>query len=235
MNKRTREIVALLLLTVLGIVVLAAMAWYIFIGHNWNVAASNIDESIGQMEDYNVILFEGETLPQTEIDRISMSQPMLDDENRGYRKPRQNEEVPSEPVSIHAAASEYRQKGATVFILHPETPDVYSPPLVLNKNGFTIGLFYADGSMSRLAAQVIASDLKVRGVDFVITIVDDARLLDMTASSVDVVICTTDEDLSSHGEYHGNAFCVQSPLVGTVQTIIIAPSRVITSKTVTWL
>lgn len=235
MNKRTREIVALLLLTVLGLVVLAAMAWYIFIGHNWNVAASNIDESIGQMDGYNVILFEGEALPQTEIDRISMSQPLLDDENRGNLKSKGDEVEPNEPVSIEAAASEYRQKGATVFKLHPETPEVYSPPVVLNKNGLTIGVFYADGSMSRLTAQVIAADLKVRGVDFVITIVDDVRLLDIPASSVDIVICNVDEDIPSHGEYHGNAFCVQSPLVGTVQTLIIAPSRVITSKTITWL
>ena len=87
MGKRTREIVALVMLALLGLIVLAAMVWYIFIGHNWNIAASNIDESIGQMDGYTVILYEGQTLPSTERNRISSNQPLLDDENRGMQKP----------------------------------------------------------------------------------------------------------------------------------------------------
>lgn len=59
MQKRTREILALLLLVVLVLVGVGAMAYYIFIGHNWNVAASNIDDRIGQMDGYTVVLYDG--------------------------------------------------------------------------------------------------------------------------------------------------------------------------------
>lgn len=234
MGKRTREIVALVLLALLGLIVLAAMAWYIFIGHNWNVAASNIDETVGQMDGYTVILYEGQSLPQSELDRISAEQPMLDDENRSIQK-HQVEEATDEPVSIHEAASYYRQKGATVFMLHPETPTTYEPAFVLNKNGMSLGVFYADGSTTRMKAQIEGAGLKPRGADFVVMVVDDARMIDEPVAAADIVICSTDEGLSSHGEYHDGVFCVDSPLVGHVQTIIISPSRVLTSKTITWL
>ncbi len=59
MQKRTREIVALVLLAVLGIAAVCAMGWYILAGHGWNVTASNIDDSIGQMDGYTVFLVEG--------------------------------------------------------------------------------------------------------------------------------------------------------------------------------
>ena len=234
MGKRTREIVALVMLALLGLIVLAAMVWYIFIGHNWNIAASNIDESIGQMDGYTVILYEGQTLPTSERNRISSSQPLLDDENRGMQKPDEEPEQ-NEPVSMHEAASYYRQMGATVFMLKPNSPYAYDPPIVLNKNDFYIGIYYADGSTPRLEAQLRTADLKMRGVDFVVLLVNDARMLTNTLSSVDIIICTSDEELSSHGEYHDGTFCVDSPLLGQVQTIIISPSNVLTSKTITWL
>lgn len=59
MQKRTREIIALVLLLVLGVGVALAMGWYILVGHNWNVAASNIDDSLGQMDGYTVFLVQG--------------------------------------------------------------------------------------------------------------------------------------------------------------------------------
>ena len=225
MGKRTREIVALVMLALLGLIVLAAMVWYIFIGHNWNIAASNIDESIGQMDGYTVILYEGQTLPSTERNRISSNQPLLDDENRGLQKPDEEPEQ-NEPVSMHEAASYYRQMGATVFMLKPQAPYAYDPPIVLNKNGF----FMMDGE------KVYMQKGKDQYADdFVVLLVNDARMLTNTLSSVDIIICTSDEELSSHGEYHDGTFCVDSPIIGQVQTIIISPSNVLTSKTITWL
>lgn len=235
MNKRTREIVALVLLALLGLVVLAAMAWYIFIGHNWNRAATNIDETVGQMDGYTVVLFEGQMLPASERDRISDEQPLLDDENRGLHERKAVASSEEDQVSISEAASYYRQKGATVFILHLEASDTYDTPLVLNKNGCWLGIFHADGATSRLSAQVKAAELKTRGVDFVVMIVDDVRMIANPISSADILICTSDEGLSSTGEYHENSFCIETPFVGQVQTIIISPSRVLTTKAITWL
>lgn len=60
-----RNIAALLLLGLLAIGGICAMGWYIFMGHGWNVTASNIDDSIGQMDGYTVFLLEGTRPPVT--------------------------------------------------------------------------------------------------------------------------------------------------------------------------
>ncbi len=236
MNKRTREIIALVLLVLLGGAVLAAMAWYILVGHNWNVAATTIDETVGKMDGYTVLLFEGKTLPENERTKISDSQPMLDDDNRGTSHARaHDEDASAEPLTTNMVAPYYRQKGATVFVLHPERPTDYAPPVIANKNGCYLGILYVDGSTTRASAQYKASVLEKLDVDFVVGVVDDARLIDEPAASIDILLCSTDEELSSKGEYHGSTFCVDSPYIGQVQALIIAPSNVITSKTISSL
>lgn len=63
MSSETREkqaLVVFLLLVVLG---MSGLIWYLFAGHSWNVAASNIDDSVGQMEGYTAILYAG-TMPE---------------------------------------------------------------------------------------------------------------------------------------------------------------------------
>lgn len=59
MEKRTREIIALVMLIVLGMIVAGAMAWYILVGHNWNQAATHIDDMVGSMDDYTVVVYDG--------------------------------------------------------------------------------------------------------------------------------------------------------------------------------
>ena len=36
-----------------------AMGWYILVGHNWNQAATHIDDMVGSMDGYTVIVYEG--------------------------------------------------------------------------------------------------------------------------------------------------------------------------------
>ena len=59
MEKRTREIIALVMLLALGLIVAGAMAWYIFVGHNWNKAATHIDDLVGSMDGYTVVVYDG--------------------------------------------------------------------------------------------------------------------------------------------------------------------------------
>lgn len=69
MEKRTREIIALALLIALGLGVGGAMVWYIVVGHNWNIAATHIDDYVGEMDGYTVILYEG-TTPRATIGAV---------------------------------------------------------------------------------------------------------------------------------------------------------------------
>lgn len=47
------------MLLVLGVGVACAMAWYILVGHNWNQAATHIDDMVGSMDGYTVVVFDG--------------------------------------------------------------------------------------------------------------------------------------------------------------------------------
>ena len=62
MSNGTREKQALGVFLLLIVLSTFGIAWYMDAGHSWNVAASSIDEKVGQMEGYTSIVYAG-TLP----------------------------------------------------------------------------------------------------------------------------------------------------------------------------
>ena len=62
MSNGTREKQALGVFLILIVLSTFGIAWYMVAGHSWNVAASSIDERVGQMEGYTSIVYAG-TLP----------------------------------------------------------------------------------------------------------------------------------------------------------------------------
>ena len=62
MSNGTREKQALGVFLSLIVLSTFGIAWYMVAGHSWNVAASSIDEKVGQMEGYTSIVYAG-TLP----------------------------------------------------------------------------------------------------------------------------------------------------------------------------
>lgn len=62
MSNGTREKQALGVFLLLIVLSTFGIAWYMVAGHSWNVAASSIDEKVGQMEGYISIVYVG-TLP----------------------------------------------------------------------------------------------------------------------------------------------------------------------------
>ena len=87
MQKRTREIIALGMLAVFAILAICGVSWYIFVGHRWNEAASIIDDRVGNMDGYTVVLYEG-LLPEDEVrelvssSRISGAVALMEEEER---------------------------------------------------------------------------------------------------------------------------------------------------------
>ncbi len=64
MASNTREKLALIVFALLIFLGLAGVCWYLVVGHSWNVAASNIDDSVGTMDGYTCIVFSGTTEPK---------------------------------------------------------------------------------------------------------------------------------------------------------------------------
>lgn len=59
MSNGTREKQALGVFLLLIVLSTFGIAWYMVAGHSWNVAASSIDEKVGQMEGYTSIVYAG--------------------------------------------------------------------------------------------------------------------------------------------------------------------------------
>ncbi|MGI6104968.1 MAG: alcohol dehydrogenase [Raoultibacter sp.] len=59
MESQSRDKVALVVFFGMVILAISGLIGYLMIGHNWNVAASNIDDATGSMEGYTTIVYEG--------------------------------------------------------------------------------------------------------------------------------------------------------------------------------
>lgn len=73
MSSETREKQALVVFVLLILLGMSGLVWYLFAGHSWNVAASNIDDSVGRMEGYTAILYAGTTPAETSSAKKSSS------------------------------------------------------------------------------------------------------------------------------------------------------------------
>ena len=69
MSTSSREKQALGVFVVLIVLGFCGLCWYLVAGHSWNVAASAIDEKVGQMDGYTAIVYSGTVLP--EVDEAS--------------------------------------------------------------------------------------------------------------------------------------------------------------------
>lgn len=208
---------ALVLLALLAVVGVGAMAWYMLVGHNWNVAASNIDDSIGQMEGYAVVLYEG-TSPAPEGASASSSS-----EGR-------------QPADISVVANDYLDKGATVFVVDAADLDRYREPFIVAKNGKRFGFLAAGSSERRSRVRADAVELSDGGAGFVVALTDDVTLCENAAEGLvgplSIVICDDPEGEAASGEYRGSTYCVSAPEVGRVGAVIVSPSGVLSSKVI---
>lgn len=63
MTSHQREKIALIVFALLIVLSLFGLCWYLVAGHSWNVAASNIDDTFGEMDGYTAIVFPGTVDP----------------------------------------------------------------------------------------------------------------------------------------------------------------------------
>ena len=235
MQKRTREILALVLLGVLLVVGVCAMGYYILVGHNWNVTASNIDDSIGQMEGYTVFLYEGTQPSPAESERISDAQPLLDDQARGISTETRESNGGGDPHDLADVVKSYQDKGATVFTLDASEPLRYSEPFVVGKNGKRVGVMSATEPIRKTEVRRSIRDLNAQEADCIVALTDDALLCKPLVHGISIIICDDSRKNVPNGEYRGSSYCVGVPYIGEVQAIVMSPSGVLSSKTITEL
>ena len=211
MEKRTREILALVLLVVLGLFAAGAMAWYVVAGHGWNQAATRIDDMVGSMDGYTVIVFESNA-KKTDRDR--------------HDKKR--------PVSAARVVKSYEEKDAKVLRIPSWYAKSHDDPFILKRGNKRIGLFDLPGEYRRnrgyLRSQV--RYLQKHSVDVIVAVTWSKSWTKAKLDGIDLLIVMRDAGIIENGEVRNAALCVDSPETGEVQAVIISPSGVLTSRTV---
>ena len=104
MEKRTREILALVILVALGMAAAGAMGWYMLVGHSWNVTATHIDDYVGEMEGYTVILADG-VVPVNASPKPSAASR---EAPAGASAPSAEASAPASPAGSRAATNEWQ-------------------------------------------------------------------------------------------------------------------------------
>ena len=254
MRKRTREILALVLLGIFAIVGASAMFYYIVVGHNWNVAASKIDESIGTLDGYTVVMFTGTRTPASltsssssssgsssspsaasdEASSASASSSSSTNSKKALAKAKKREKK-----LLKEAEAVYREKGARVFTVHADDLGRYSDPFIVAKSGERLGFMSVLNNELRSHVRANIAELSQGSPDYVVAVTNDPTLdtcaEDGLLDGVSIAICDGSKGLLPHEEWHGSTFCVNAPRHGKVGIVIIAPSGVMTAKTLSKL
>ena len=235
MQKRTREILAVALLALLLVAGGSAMGYYLFIGHNWNVAASNIDDTIGQMDGYTVLLYAGTRTPEGEEEdsNAASSDAGLSDDEPAVKLA---DLLDEQAADLERVVESYREKGANVFVLDVSDLHRYSEPFVVAKNGMRIGLLSAGKAERRSDIRADALYLSKKEVSLTVAVTNDERLDEAAEAGLigDVSIIVCDDQLGRfpNGRYCGSTFCAHTPYVGEVGVLIVSPSGVLSVKTI---
>lgn len=225
MKNVSREKIALIVFLVLAIAAGFVLFGYIFAGHSWNIAASNLDDTFGNMDGYTVIAYEGTAEgeqaeeQETEPEGDAAAAPLA-----GHKK-----ETPA--VELSEVESAYLDKGASILLLDTLNPSAYSEGTILKRGGKRYGIFSIGGETSRILVDEKVKYLTSQSVDYVVAILPDADLL-KSAEGIDIVISTHDPDASTMGEAANGSFRVATPEKGSVGAILISPSNVVSAKTI---
>lgn len=222
MEKSFREKIALAVFLVLVVLSLFGLGWYILAGHSWNVAASTIDDTVGEMEGYTAIIYPGTIETDGEscesegtVAHLSASQ---EDGERA--------------VDLARLQADYVEKGAEVLFLDLNDPSQYEEGSILKRGDKRIGVVSAAGSTTQLDVSRCLQSFERAEVDFTIVIAP-AKWKISRLDGIDIAICMDDEGIVAMGETEGGTFYVDAPCVGEAGVVLVSPSNVVSAKEVT--
>ena len=209
MKQLSREKLALLFFIFLILFGLGISLFYISsLSTPLNVAASNIDDAAGTLEDYTAIVYEG--LAEEKKDQASSSsankEPSEDLNKRSQNvnddssdeltasealpDTSDNEEEKS-AVTVRSVRKDYVEKGAAVFELNVADPSEYNTRSVVRAGKYTFGILSVNASTAATATELEAyiqkrvKEYEAIKIDFVVLVVSDLDVLmtDRTESS----------------------------------------------------
>ncbi len=196
MKEETRNKVALVVFVLILIAAGAILVSYFSTGRSWSVVATTVDDHVGQMGDYSVVVFEG-TLESKKKDG-----PYVSD------------------VRKH-----YASKEAGSLTLNLADHGRYKDPIVFDTGNKKIGVFEVDAYTSRATITRLVTKLRESGAEFVICITPKLAHIPLF-DGIDTVILTTENTESALDRDTGGTFVMTTPEKGSTAVLFISSNNV---------
>ncbi len=243
MSKTTRERIALVIFFVLVLAGAAILLSYFSTGRGWSVAATAVDDSVGQLGDYTVIVYSGVAEPESTDQEKSLSK---DEKGRITEADRQMglgvellnltqevEGIDAGRVFVSDVRDLYETRGAHVLTLDLSKKGVrYEQPHVFNVNGKRIGVFSLTARIPESELEQKIDALKEVGAESILCIASRPALVS-SYDGIDVVILTDGSHAYSVlNEPEDDTVMVNSPEQGSVGVVLLSSNNVPSVKSI---
>lgn len=213
MAKIQREKIALGLFAACVALILAGIGAYFVFGHSWNYAASHIDDVAGELDGYCVVLVEGQGIPE---------------------KARVNSEgmLTRQPKSVSGAIVEYRGKDASVFNVSMNDLRNLAHPVILEQGDYRVGISFASADSKAKDIQADCDYLHAHGCDVVMVASDGFKKVSKITGA-DIFLHDASYNIPRSQERRTDAHICAVPPVGEGLAIVVSPTELITTRTIT--
>lgn len=244
MDKVSREKIALVVFALLVAFAGAALTSYFSTARTWNVAASFVDDTVGRMDGYTVLVYSGTMAPE---EAPAIRSPADAPEGEQPVDPATNSiglailpilgalsapDAAEGAVFVSDVRSIYEQKDADVLSLDAGDLSRYAQPQVLKAGGRRIGVYSIDCYASGTLLSLYERRLREEGADMVVCLAARADLVGSYDHADVVVVTGPDEELTTSGEDRGRAFVVAAPKRGAVGVVVVTSSNVRSARVI---
>lgn len=231
MSKGIREKIALVVFAFLIVFAGVVLTSYFSTGRSWTKAATFVDDTLGNMNGYTGIVFNG-VLPEpletneeaapspfssgsvSEMIRLT-TLPLLERSPTGAY----------EGVFLSDVRDIYESKGAKVITLDLRNLGYYAVPTVYRVGDKRIGVFSATSYLRPAQVETIVDDLKAKGASSVVCIAPREAFLS-TSKGIDILLLTEDRSLTNMRIEDNDSTVVTSPSVGEIGVILLSTNDV---------
>lgn len=243
MDKASREKIALVVFLLLVAFAGVVLTSYFSTARTWNVAASFVDDTVGRMDGYTVLVYAGTVSPE---DAAAEADPAADPAPPDV-DPATNSiglailpllgsfggtEAEAPTVFVSDVRSLYEQKDAAVLSLDIADAARYDEPQVLRAGGKRVGVYAVSSYASATLLSCYERHLREEGADLVVCIAPSSRMLGSYDHADVVVVTGAERGLPTTGEDRGRAFVVESPERGSVGVVVVTSSNVRSARVI---
>ena len=220
---------------------------YIILGHNWNYAASDIDDTFGDMDDYTVLVYDG-TIVVDNSQQATLADRIQRKLNQWFNLDREEEateeevdavesnvivlesDVPAVAPTASQVAAVYREKGALVFNVNTSDPWAYEEGYVFQHGDMRIAILGVHELRSLASLQKEVDKLREYSINRLVVVTDDVSRV-AGVKGIDVIICASEKipdslDVADQGRYIAYA-PERGSVAATVMTGSIVSSKII--------